>query len=180
MSCVEDPYGVIGSQTCEGTLSAVISFGESCDSPMADLGLLFGLVGIHIPADLMGSSFAEICPVACDACPTAGTLSPSPPAASGSEPLVPPTPTPAPDPDCVDDPHGSLMAAHQNCQEVVQSAMQMGQIADCSAPLSQLSMLFSIFGISLGEDMAGATVNDLCPIACGICVGDSTTTGGHR
>ena len=174
-SCAEDPYGIVGSQTCEATLSAVVSFGESCSSPMTDLSLLFGLVGIHTPADLMGSSFAEICPVACDACPSTGTPSPSPPG-----PASVPAPPPAADPDCIDDRNGALMRARQNCGELVQSAVQMGQIADCSAPLSQLSLIFSIFGVAIGDDMAGATVNDLCPVACGVCVGVGTTAGGHR
>jgi hypothetical protein len=71
LSCVEDPYGIIGGQTCAGTLNAVISFGSDCNSPMTDLSMLFRLVGIDIPADKMGLSFAEICPVACDACPSA-------------------------------------------------------------------------------------------------------------
>jgi hypothetical protein len=145
-----------------------------CNSPMADLSLLFGIVGIQIPADLMGSTFAEICPVACDACPSSGTTAPSRPAPP------PPVPPPSPEPDCIDDQNGALLRAHQNCRELVQSAVQMGQITDCSAPLSQLSMIFSIFGIVIGDEMAGGTVNDLCPIACGVCVGDGASTGGHR
>lgn len=183
--CQEDPYGVIGSQTCEGTLSAVISFGANCDSAMADLNLLFSIVGIHIPAGLMGSTFAEICPVACDACPSTGTTAPSPPGPTATPhappPPAPPPPAPPPptDPDCIDDRDGALLRAHQNCQELVQSAMQMGQITGCSAPLSQLSMIFSIFGITIGDEMAGGTVNDLCPAACGVCVGDGAGAGGH-
>jgi hypothetical protein len=170
-SCVEDPYGIIGGQTCAGTLSAVISFGSDCNSPMTDLSMLFRLVGIDIPADKMGSSFAEICPVACDACPSAGA-SPPPPSS-------PAPPLPAPDPDCIDDRDGALLRAHQNCEELISSARQMGQVSDCTEPLSQLSMLFGVFGIVIDDgDLADGTVDSLCPIACGVCVG--TGSGGHR
>lgn len=166
-SCTEDPYDIIGGQTCEATLSAVLSFGESCSSPVADLSRLFVLVGIGVPPDLMGSSFAEICPVACDACSDTGTSAPSFPAPAPPE-------VPAHDPDCVDDRDGALMRAHQTCEALVQSAVQMGQITDCSAPLSQLGLLFSIFGIAINDEMADGTVNDLCPIACEAC-----TAGRH-
>ena len=160
-ACVEDPYGIIGAQTCEGTLQAVIvrtqafpitgflrwslrihgllclciqSFGSSCDTPMSDLTLFFSLFSITVPGELTSHTFSDVCPVACDACGSA----------PGAGTAVEATGTIS-QPDCVEDPYGII--GSQTCAGTLQAVTVRTQAIQpqLSAVVSQNRPVAGVF-----------------------------------